>query len=599
MKQAGPVRETPPWAPSQRLRVLAPWSATALAIAPDGSRLRAGRFNQHGMCDPATGEWTMYDSPWVLGIRYAPNGSCSVIQYYYGGLDCSMEAGGGWSRPNGSVPTRARLEVTNDRVLLVHDDRVVYHHLVDGQVERERSHAPSGFRVAAIDPHGDLVPIQGLRAEGYRLAAFAKDGTLVHAAEGGIRVVAPDTAGNGPHTDFPSGAALGKPIGLQVGGGRAVVWARGGLSIYDLTQGFLGALRGSGDVAAACVRGDRAYVAIGARVEEWSLALPVEAPPPRCTRPLGVAVTPDGRVVSVSRSERDIQVWSVDPVRLSASLPLPFEPRAWALCSDGDTVAFGADGPVELYSLASGQHLGSLQQDETIDSIHPTADNCVIVISSTRQQVRLWDVAARAQRLRTTSLQMACDSDYPAVHGTRVAMASQSGGIAVWQLEQTFPLQAWLGGPAAPRLKKSPARRTTVLRDDGEVAVVLSPKKMHVIDLATRALTWEVAVPEHARVLLAGGDFIVVGAPDEAKIWHVPTKKGKALKLGGRPRACLALRDGRAALSVEDRSLRIVELASGEVLGADTTEAVVAELAICSERLVGITDDGEVIAFGG
>ncbi|MFO0547381.1 MAG: WD40 repeat domain-containing protein [Polyangiaceae bacterium] len=595
-KTASPaiVRETPAWSPAHVRRVLAPWSATALAIKPDGSRLLAGRYNGYGECDPRAAEWTMSPSDWVRGVRYTPDGSAAVKLFYYGGLECTAQTGQSWARRGTSTATQARLLVTQDRVLCVHDERVEYHFLADGELERRRD---GSFKVAALDAEGSLVPITQSRTEGYPLAAFAEDGTLVLAGEAGLRVIAPSVASTGPHVDLPAGEPLGPPLGMHLAGTRAVVWAAGGLARYDTTKGFLGALRGSGEVAAACVLGDSAYVAIGGRVEEWDLTAAGEPVPPRCGRPLGIALTPSGQVVSVSRAARAIQVWSLDPVALASSLPLAYEPRGWALAADGDTLAVGDTGPIDLYSLASGQHLGTLPQGDTVDQVHATSDNRILVLSSSLHEMRLWSLATREQCLLTTRLQPANEYDKPAVHDLRVFLPNKHGHSGVWQLDHQFPLQAHLAAPKLPPLKTSKEWRSSALRDDGKVAIVVSPKKMHVYDLEARTLTWEFAVPDHARVLLASGDFIVVDSPDEVKAWHVPSKKGKALKLGARPRRCVALPEGRAALAVDDKTLRIVELASGKELGVETTEAAVAELAFRAGRLVGITDDGEVIVW--
>jgi hypothetical protein len=76
----------------------------------------------------------------------------------------------------------------------------------------------------------------------------------------------------------------------------------------------------------------------------------------------------------------------------------------------------------------------------------------------------------------------------------------------------------------------------------------------------------------------------------------VPTKKGKALKTGEKPRAFLVLPAGRGASAASDRSVRLWDLAKAKELAVVELESPVAHLAMAGRRLVGVSDDGELIA---
>jgi len=164
-----------------------------------------------------------------------------------------------------------------------------------------------------------------------------------------------------------------------------------------------------------------------------------------------LAFSPDGRRLASGGYRGDLRLWQVNPPKLVKSLPPHRDSvRAMAFVSPLHLLSGGSDGDLIIWDLESGKPL-SRQATNTVSAVAAGAKR---VFSGHRDGVlRAWSVPA------LTPLGEA-DAGAPivavSIHDNLVAVATESGRVALFSAEPRWLRDLQVEGPIAHDLRFSP-----------------------------------------------------------------------------------------------------------------------------------------------
>jgi RNA polymerase sigma factor (sigma-70 family) len=224
----------------------------------------------------------------------------------------------------------------------------------------------------------------------------------------------------------------------------------------------------------------------------WDLAAGAAIGQPFTIReqPIGLAISPAGRIVAVDRS--DLLVFDTFDAAAPRRLP-PKEAKTmhWSLAisSKGDHVAAGgADGVIRIIDVASGDQTAALRGHAGVVSVIAfSPDDHTLLSGGWDHTVRLWDVAAAKELHRF-------DEHTSAIYG--VAFSSDGNRAITFARSLVGPksrsaadpmVRIWDLTSTARHLMlpvPTPTVHAAALTPDGQRAIALVDKELFVWDLA-------------------------------------------------------------------------------------------------------------------
>jgi WD40 repeat protein len=274
--------------------------------------------------------------------------------------------------------------------------------------------AGDGAELHALQSHGDWVRSARFSGDG-RLATVAADHTVCL-----WRLSADSTE---PAVRKLAGGAL-----------QAVAWRPDGAVLA--TAGFGDSLRmfdlTSGDEAAPHER------------------------PCACEDTRAVAFSPNGRWVAAAGRNGIIRMWDLAASGGPRDLPSDGRRvRALVFSPDGETLAAGGDGPAIRLWRSDASGFGAGAPDELLvrpGKVHSLAfvDERVLAVGDTQNEITLWDVETRAERLvlqghTGTVAALATSAD-----GRRIVSGSFDTTVRVWDIDPAgLPVMNTAANPTA------------------------------------------------------------------------------------------------------------------------------------------------------
>jgi WD40 repeat protein len=260
----------------------------------------------------------------------------------------------------------------------------------------------------------------------------------------------------------------------------------------------------------------------------WDLATgaPIGQPFTIREQPLGLVISPGGRIVAVDRA--DLLVFDTFDATEPRRLPPPKESKImhWSLAisSKGDRVAAGgADGVIRIIDVASGAQLAELAGHAGVVSVVAfSPDDRALLSGGWDFSVRLWDVAAAKELRRFDGHTSAIYGVGFSADGNRAMSFARSLTGPKSRSEADPMVRVWDLTSGARHMAlpvPAPVVHAAAFAPDGQRAVALVDQELFLWDLVDghlvdqrRVLPATLRVPTCARFspdcrqLLVGGD---------------------------------------------------------------------------------------------
>jgi len=230
-----------------------------------------------------------------------------------------------------------------------------------------------------------------------------------------------------------------------------------------------------------------------------------------------VAVTPDGKSAVSASSDMTLKVWDLKDRKgrrqraRFAPLPamvrvMPDRRQALSVSDDHELVMWDLESRTALFRLAG--------HTDRVNQVAVVLEGQRAVSASEDQTLIVWDLEARSALFELTGhadgvYAVALTSD-----GRRAASVSRDGVIRLWDLEQGRELHTLPGrDPGIARLAIRPdGRRIVVVSHGGDIAVWDEESGANVISRPPDAGSW--ARPRRVSYVTAGGEWAIVSADD-------------------------------------------------------------------------------------
>jgi WD40 repeat protein/serine/threonine protein kinase len=296
------------------------------------------------------------------------------------------------------------------------------------------------FALKFLDPQGKPTPSNGVAG----LLKFTADGKTI------LGVGHDQRDNNGVHTLGRWDAANGKELSRVFLVGRRG-WARYCLSPDGTTLAGVGAEE------------ERIV-----RVHDAQTGKPLFPEVAGHTRPIvGVAFSPDGRLVASASHDGTACLWDVATGRPAHTLPVSHWPvRGVAFSPDGKLLATAGDEPMlhgaaKLWYVSTGQHRRTLGEHAApVECVAFSPDGKLLASAGRDGAVRLWDVGSG------TEVPGPKQSDKPILalafspDGRRLAFGESDGRIHFWEMAGGTEARSWLHGSEVRALAYFPDGQT-------------------------------------------------------------------------------------------------------------------------------------------
>jgi WD40 repeat protein len=291
----------------------------------------------------------------------------------------------------------------------------------------------------------------------------------------------------------------------------------------------------------------------------------------------GIAVTPDGRIAITAGIDGRVALWSLAGSRLLRPIALrrPFvvedpTPRGVAMSPDGDTVAVGEIGGVDLIDSASLQRRSVLRTGSgPALAVDFSPDGRLMAVTSDHGRVGLWDAhtlkpAGRLTGLRSWTQAVAFSPD-----GRLVAAGDTNDDrptVRIWDVASRTPTRFRVGLSAAG----------VAFSPDGRLlAVSTMEHKVEVRDVRTGRLVKRLHTAELARSVAFSPDgrLLFVGLLNGAGQFYTSRDwRPEGVQFRGQDQRLLSARftpDGRTlATASADGTVMLWDVASRKPIGA-------------------------------
>ncbi len=160
-----------------------------------------------------------------------------------------------------------------------------------------------------------------------------------------------------------------------------------------------------------------------------------------------MAIAPASKVLAAGTFTASLTLWSLPQGQLLKTIRAAYGLNAIAFTPDGNTVAGGSFGPIQLWSVPEGNTIGSLNIDqESVKVLTVTPDGNILVSASGGDDIiRLWSLTERKLLMEVKSKSKQIGSMTISQDGRILATGSADGVIEFWSLPRGTPLSAMSG----------------------------------------------------------------------------------------------------------------------------------------------------------
>ena len=306
-----------------------------------------------------------------------------------------------------------------------------------------------------------------------------------------------------------------------------------------------------------------------------------------------VAVTADGRTAVSGSGDHTLKVWDLDRGTERTTLRgHTDEVTAVAVTADGRTaVSVSDDGTLKVWDLARGAERATLTgHTGPVTAVAVTPDGRTAVSGSWDHTLKVWDLDRGTERATLTGHTGPVTAVAVTADGRTAVSGSSNDTLTVWDLDrgtECFTITAGFSAVAVTadgRTAVSGSRDGTLKVWDLERGVVRATLTGHTGSVKA------VAVTADGRTAVSGswGDDILT-------VWDLDRGTERATLTGhSRWVEAVALTvDGRTAVSgSKDCTLKVWDLASGDIITSFSGEGVILACAVAPDGLTVVAGDG-------
>ncbi|MDZ8260488.1 serine/threonine-protein kinase [Nostoc sp. ChiQUE01b] len=278
---------------------------------------------------------------------------------------------------------------------------------------------------------------------------------------------------------------------------------------------------------------------------------------------LSVAISPDGKTIASSGSDRTIKLWNLATGKLISSLNGHFQQVNVVVISPDGKILVSAsdDNTIKIWNLATRKQIRTLMgHSDSVHALAISADSETLVTSSDDNTIKIWDLATGEQIRTLAGHTFWVRSVAISPDGVILASGSFDKTIKIWNLAKGYPIRTLEGN--------SQTVTTVAISPNGKT--LASAGRDRTIKL------WNLVTGRELRTLAghgntvtsvafsADGKIIASGSRDRTiKLWNTATGE-EILTLAGHTNTVTSVTftpDGKTLVSgSEDNTIKIWRL---------------------------------------
>ncbi|MEH1842672.1 MAG: serine/threonine-protein kinase [Nostoc sp.] len=285
---------------------------------------------------------------------------------------------------------------------------------------------------------------------------------------------------------------------------------------------------------------------------------------------LSVAISPDGKTIASSGSDRTIKLWNLATGKQISSLDGHSQQiNVVAISPDGKTLVSGSDdNTIKVWNLVKRKQIRTLTgHSDSVHALAISADSETLVSGSDDNTIKIWDLATGEQIRTLTGHTFWVRSLAISPNGVILASGSFDKTIKIWNLTKGYSIRTLEGNYQTVT--------AVAISPDGKTLASASRDVYDGLRLRTIKL-WNLATGKEIRTLMghantvtsvafsADGKIIASGSRDHTiKLWNSATGE-EILTLRGHSNTVTSITfspDGKTLVSgSEDNTIKIWQL---------------------------------------